>query len=121
MIVATMLALQAQQDQIFRAPSYFTPVLLALLALGMAGTIAFVVMKANAAGAAAPAVTAPIVIAPTVTASPPLAAPTASATAPSRPVTPPRTGGAPTYPADHDALVPVEATKPARKFGQRRG
>lgn len=56
MIVATMLALQAQQDQIFRAPSYFTPVLLALLALGALGWLVAAVLgftRARVFGASA--------------------------------------------------------------------
>ena len=56
MIVATMLALQAPPDQIFRAPSYFTPVLLALLALGALGWLVAAVLgftRARVFGAAA--------------------------------------------------------------------
>ena len=44
MVVSTALALQAQQDQIFRAPSYFTPVLLGLLALGALGWLVAAVL-----------------------------------------------------------------------------
>jgi hypothetical protein len=44
MIVSTVLALQVQQDQVFHAPTYFTPVLLSLLALGALGWLVAAVL-----------------------------------------------------------------------------
>ncbi len=56
MLVATMLALQAPQDQVFRAPSYFAPVLLILLALGALGWLVAAILgftRARVFGASA--------------------------------------------------------------------
>jgi protein-disulfide isomerase len=87
---------------------------LTLLALGMAGTIAFVIVSprlaARSGAGGAPSGVAPAAPSPLLSGASGsgAAAPPASAQ-PSLVALPPRAGKPSTYPADHDALVPVEA------------